>query len=172
MAGSGRSPILFLQPSATPESPLNAAGRVAGTPATPAPRYSVRYLLIAAGLANVALGVVGILVPGMPATVFLLVAGWCFARSSPRLDRWLHEHPRLGPYLRMVRDRSMPVRARVTTILLIWAGISSSVLLRQDAPGWFAPTLIGAGLVGSAFVAAMRRKPSPARVQPAGPVLR
>lgn len=132
----------------------------------------MRYLLITAGLVNVGLGILGILVPGLPATVFLLIAAWCFARSSPRLDRWLHEHPRLGPYLRMVQSRSMPLRARIFTIGLIWAGIGTSTLLRPDAPVWFAPILAAAGLVGTGFVAAMRRKPADVRPQPAGPILR
>ena len=132
----------------------------------------LRFLLIALGMLNVALGVVGIFVPGMPTTVFLLIAGWAFARSSPRLHRWLHQHPRLGPYLEMARTRSMPLRARILTIVAIWAGIGTSLVLKSDAGTWFVVTLVVAGLTGTGFVLAMRRKPEPVRVQPAGSIVR
>lgn len=132
----------------------------------------VRFLLVSVGLLNVALGVIGIFVPGMPTTVFLLIAGWFFARSSPRLHRWLHQHPRLGPYLEMARTRSMPLRARILTILAIWAGIGASMWIRGDAPLWFQFLIVAAGLTGTGFVLAMRRRPTEVRVQPGGPILR
>jgi uncharacterized membrane protein YbaN (DUF454 family) len=132
----------------------------------------LRYLLIALGMLNVALGVVGIFIPGMPTAVFLLIAGWFFARSSPGLHRWLHRHPRLGPYLEMARTRSMPLRARIFTIGAIWAGIGTSLVLRSDAGSWFMITLVAAGLTGTGFVLAMRRKPDAVRMQPAGPIVR
>jgi uncharacterized protein len=56
-----------------------------------------RLLMLAAGWICVAIGVVGIVLPGLPGTVFLIVAAWLFARSSPRFERWLLGHPRLGP---------------------------------------------------------------------------
>lgn len=133
---------------------------------------ALRFLLIAIGMLNVALGVLGILIPGMPATVFLLIAGWFFARSSPRLHRWLHQHPRMGPYLEMARTRSMTLRARIFTTLAIWVGITTSLLIRQDAPLWWRLALVAAGLTGTGFVMAMRRKPANVRVQPGGPILR
>lgn len=135
-------------------------------------RAALRAILITCGLLNVGLGVLGILLPGMPATVFLLVAGWCFARSSPRLSRWLDEHPRLGPYLRMARTRSMPRRARILTIAAIWIGIGTSLALRPDAAPWWRWGLVAAGCAGSICVALMRGKPTGVRVQPAGPIVR
>ena len=53
-----------------------------------------RYALLACGCCNVVLGLIGAVVPGMPTTVFLIIALWAFSRSSPRLRRWLYEHPR------------------------------------------------------------------------------
>ncbi len=47
-----------------------------------------------------ALGVIGIFVPGLPTTVFILMAGWAAARSSPRFHNWLEGHPLFGPMLR------------------------------------------------------------------------
>jgi uncharacterized membrane protein YbaN (DUF454 family) len=60
----------------------------------------VRAFWIALGLLTAGIGLVGIFVPLLPTTPFLLVASYAFARSSPRLHRWLLEHERLGPLLR------------------------------------------------------------------------
>jgi uncharacterized protein len=56
-----------------------------------------RLLMIAAGWICVAIGVVGLILPGIPGTVFLIIAAWLFTRSSPRFEHWLVNHPRLGP---------------------------------------------------------------------------
>lgn len=66
------------------------------TPLRPLPR-SLRITLLTLGWVCVALGIVGLAVPLMPGTVFLIVAAACFARSSPRFEQWLMTHPRLGP---------------------------------------------------------------------------
>ena len=50
------------------------------------------------------LAVIGAVLPLMPTTIFLILAAWGFARSSPRLEQWLLDHPRFGPTLRKWRD--------------------------------------------------------------------
>lgn len=60
----------------------------------------VRAFWIALGLLTAGVGIVGIFLPLLPTTPFLLIASYAFARSSPRLHRWLQDHPRLGPILR------------------------------------------------------------------------
>ena len=57
-----------------------------------ASRCGLRYLLIGFGWFNVALGAIGVVVPGMPTTVFLLIALWAFSKSSERFRTWLYEH--------------------------------------------------------------------------------
>ena len=57
----------------------------------------LRPLFFVCGLLLVGVGVVGYLTPGVPGTIFLILAAGCFARSSPRLEAWLINHPRLGP---------------------------------------------------------------------------
>ncbi len=59
-----------------------------------------RWLLLVFAALCLALGVIGIVVPGLPSTVFILMAGWAAARSSPRLYRWLWFHPLFGSMLR------------------------------------------------------------------------
>lgn len=63
----------------------------------------VRIGWLVLGLVCVALGIVGALLPLMPTTIFLILAAACFARSSPRLECWLLDHPRCGPTLRAWR---------------------------------------------------------------------
>ena len=72
-----------------------------------------RWLLVAAGVIALFLGLLGVLLPGLPTTPFVLLAASCFAKASPRLHRWLTQHRYLGP---MVRDweahRSLPLRVK------------------------------------------------------------
>jgi uncharacterized membrane protein YbaN (DUF454 family) len=82
------------------------------------------------GWLMVALGFIGVFVPLMPTTIFLIVAAWLFARSSPRLEAWLFGHPNFGPALVAWREhgavsRSSKIAACVgMTIgfILFWIG--------------------------------------------------
>ncbi|GAB7554281.1 hypothetical protein NRB_37920 [Novosphingobium sp. 11B] len=71
----------------------------------------------------VALGFIGIFVPLLPTTDFLLLALPCFARSSPQLEAWLLNHPRFGPGLRAWRkERAVPRRAKIAACAGMAAG--------------------------------------------------
>lgn len=70
--------------------------------------------LMALGWIFVGLGLVGVLLPVLPTTPFMLVALWCFARSSDRFHAWLYNHRFFGPPLRKwERHRVIPLRAKV-----------------------------------------------------------
>lgn len=69
---------------------------------------------MALGLSFVLLGVIGALVPLLPTTIFLILAAGCFARSSPRLEARLLDHPGFGPTLRAWRSRrAIPRRGKI-----------------------------------------------------------
>lgn len=87
----------------------------------------IRYLLMALAGLSLALGVIGIFVPGMPTTVFVLIAGWAAARSSPRFHAWLESHPRFGPMLRNWRE-SGAVSRNAKWMATITMSISAVIL--------------------------------------------
>jgi len=65
------------------------------------------------GWFNVALGMIGAVLPLMPTTVFLIIAAWAFARSSPKYHQWLRNHPRFGTMICCWEDHhAMPQRAK------------------------------------------------------------
>lgn len=109
-----------------------------------------RVVLLACGWAAVGLGAVGVVVPGLPTTGFFVLAAACFARSSPRVERWVLDLPTVGP---LVRDHraglGMPRRAKVLAIgmMLTACGLSSWAL---GLPG--AAVVMGAGAVGTWYV--------------------
>ena len=73
-----------------------------------------RLMLQALGLGAAALAVAGVALPVLPTTPFVLLSAWAFARSSPRLEAWLRNHPRLGPPLKAwEKRRAIPRRAKV-----------------------------------------------------------
>jgi uncharacterized membrane protein YbaN (DUF454 family) len=91
---------------------------------------SVRYALLAFGWLNVALGVIGIFLPVLPTTPFLLLAAACFARSSERFHGWLLNHPHLGPWIRDYLDgNGIPLKGKVYAIGLMWPSIGLSCYL-------------------------------------------
>lgn len=85
----------------------------------------VRWIWLVLGLVCVALGFIGAFVPLMPTTVFLIMAAACFAKSSPRLETWLLDHPRFGPTLRAWRrDRAIPPAAKLMACGGMAAGLA------------------------------------------------
>ncbi len=80
-----------------------------------------RWLLIAAGVLLTAVGLVGIVVPLLPTTPFLLLAAACFLRSSDRMYRWLTTHRWFGSYIRNYHEhRAITSRARIVALVVLW----------------------------------------------------
>jgi len=85
---------------------------------------ALRWLLLVAGTIFVAIGVLGMFLPLLPTTVFLLLAAYCYARSSARFYHWLHHNRFFGKYLRNYRQgRGLTISSKVTTLIVLWAAI-------------------------------------------------
>ena len=84
--------------------------------------------LIFFGTVCVGLGVLGIFLPLMPTTVFLLMAAYCYSRSSDRFHNWLLNNRWLGKYIKNYKTgEGISVRQKVTTIAILWASIGFSI---------------------------------------------
>ncbi|MGE4343542.1 MAG: YbaN family protein [Geoalkalibacter sp.] len=113
-------------------------------------RPILRASLLAVGLLSTGLAVLGIFLPLLPTVPLLLLAAACFVRSSARLHRWLLDHPRLGPLVSGYLDgEGMPLRVKVSAILLIWISIPLSAWLVPLL--WVSVLLILLGLAITIF---------------------
>jgi uncharacterized membrane protein YbaN (DUF454 family) len=122
----------------------------------------VRHGLIAFGWLNVGLGVVGMFLPVMPTTVFLLIALWAFSKSSLRLHRWLYGHPRLGRSIRAWHaHRVIPVRAKIAAVAMMATSLLYVTLYVAD--NWILPSALAAVLCGvSSFILTRLSRIAPA----------
>ena len=93
-----------------------------------------RALLLVAGLLSVGLGVLGVFLPLLPTTPFLLLAAYCFIRSSNRLYNWLIHNKFLGNYIHnYIENRAIEPKVKWFTIVLLWVSIlTSAVTLSFD----------------------------------------
>jgi uncharacterized membrane protein YbaN (DUF454 family) len=97
-------------------------------------RNAWRWLMIGLGWLALGLGVVGIFLPLLPTTPFVLLAAFFFSRGSERLHRWLREHPRFGGYVRdWEAEQVIPPFAKLASTLLMVPSVGW-VLLTRDLP--------------------------------------
>jgi len=116
-------------------------------PADRSPTAAVRVGWITIGLVCVGLGGVGIVVPGLPTTVFFIAAAACFSRSSPRLEAWVLGLRGIGPMVRDHRDGlGMPRRAKVVATACIVGFVALGIWLGDTHP------VAAAGIAGAAVV--------------------
>jgi uncharacterized membrane protein YbaN (DUF454 family) len=109
-----------------------------------------RLLYAALGWCAVAFAVAGALLPGLPTTVFVIAAAWCFSRSSRRFEQWLRENPLLGPFLRRVRPGGgMPASAKRAALTAMWTAILCSSVVLVGVHWAAAIATIGLGVIGT-----------------------
>ena len=110
-------------------------------PTRPLPAVA-RYLLLVFAVLCLALGVIGIFVPGLPTTVFILMAAWAAARSSPRFHHWLESHPLFGAILRDWRKHgAVSRRSKITATVMMTA--CAVILFATTSRMWLAEIVTG-----------------------------
>ena len=134
-----------------------------------------KYLLIALGSISLGLGAVGVAVPVLPTTPFLLIALFCYLRSSRRLYDWLIHHRLFGTYLyNYVTYRAVPRQTKIGALIFLWAGLVTSIIL-VDAL-FVRLILLAVGIVVSIHILSLKtitkeqqNAPAPQSVQAASP---
>lgn len=111
-----------------------------------------KFLWVALGTVSMAIGVIGIVVPGLPTTIFLLGAAACYMRSSNRLYNWILQHKVLGVYISNYRKhKAMPLKSKIIALIMMWTMISLSVIFFLNS---FTVKLIviSAGIIGTVVI--------------------
>ncbi len=114
---------------------------------------------------SLGLGAVGVFLPLLPTTPFLLVAAWAAPKGSPRLHHWLYRHPKYGPLLTVWQtQRAVPRRAKCLAVTLL-ASSWTILWLSDTATGvlWFTALLF------ISLATFLISRPAPAPIAPVNP---
>jgi uncharacterized membrane protein YbaN (DUF454 family) len=112
-----------------------------------------RVLFAALGVLCLALGIIGVFVPGLPTTEFVLAASYLFSRSSPALEGWLERNRWFGTLLRRFKEtRGMSREAKVLALAWTWTGIGISVYMLAARGVGVQLLLVALGLIGTVTI--------------------
>ena len=107
--------------------------------------FLLKWLWVFLGCLFVGLGAIGAVIPGMPTTVFLVLAAACFIRSSQKLYDWLISNKTFGPYLKDYREgKGIPLKAKIVALIMIVGFVSFAVFFAIEVK----PIKILVGLLG------------------------
>lgn len=119
----------------------------------------VRWLYLVAACICIALGTLGLVIPGLPTTPFLLLATWLAARSAPRLQAWLLNHRWFGPPLRdWENEHAVSTKAKVLAVVLL---VVSWLILTWTTRGLIVPIITG--VLFTTVTIFLLTRPSPRR---------
>lgn len=117
-----------------------------------------RVVFIAAGSLCVGLAVLGVFLPVLPTTPFLLLAAGLYARGSVRFHTWLVDHERLGPYIRDYRaGRGIPRKTKIVGLTWMWAALIVSAVTTRSLH--LAVLLLAIGAYGTWFLSRVPTRP-------------
>jgi hypothetical protein len=86
-----------------------------------------RYFYLISGFLLVGIGILGIFLPLLPTTIFLILASACFMKSSPRANEWLKNNKYLGPYVKNYQEKTgLTKTTKIINIIVLWISISVS----------------------------------------------
>lgn len=90
-------------------------------------------ILLIIGIAALILAAMGVFVPVLPTTPFVLLAGGCFSISSPKLSAWLKKSKFFGSYIENYENNTgIPKKVKIKAICIVWTGIILSMILLQN----------------------------------------
>lgn len=117
-------------------------------PDCPSKEPVIKIVFIALGGLSLTAGVIGIFIPGLPTTPFLLLSASLFAKSSERLHNWIVNHKVFGKYIREYREKkAIRLKYKVISLVMMWTMIGVSMLLHDH---WALRIVIGVlGAVGT-----------------------
>ncbi|MCE9559235.1 MAG: YbaN family protein [Armatimonadetes bacterium] len=127
-----------------------------------------RFFFAGLGLLLTAVGFIGYVTPGLPGTVFLVLALGCFKKGSPRFEHWLLNHRLFGRVLSDWDDnRWMPKRAKILSVSMIWLFTIASVWRIQDThigelsigQLWIKASLVLLAVIGTWYILRLQTKP-------------
>ena len=114
------------------------------------PLTPMRIIYGALGWCAVGLAIAGVMLPGLPATIFVIAALYCFSRSSPRFERWLRNNRWLGPPLqRFAATGGMPRSAKRAALAAMWTAVLLSAAVLAPAHWGVSLLIVGMGAVGT-----------------------
>ena len=92
-----------------------------------------KYFYLASGVLLVAIGVIGIFLPVLPTTIFLILASACFVKGSPKANDWLRNHKILGMYIKNYQDKiGLTIKSKIINISFLWTMILLSAFMFTD----------------------------------------
>ncbi|PZU08111.1 MAG: DUF454 domain-containing protein [Sphingobium sp.] len=109
-----------------------------------------RHLYLVGGFVSLGLGTAGAVLPLLPTVPFMILAAFCFARSNPRLEAKLLDHPHLGPHIRRWRERGAISRRGKKAASAAFAFSVALALLFSPWPWWLIP--VAAALIGGSWI--------------------
>jgi len=115
----------------------------------------IRYFWLFIGLILTLIGLIGVIVPGLPTTPIMILAAACFFRSSEKLYNWVISNKYFGHYVKNYREHgAMPKKAKIYAFIFIWSFVSFSVFIGISSELLWAKimTLIGA-IIGTIYIA-------------------
>lgn len=116
----------------------------------------VRLIYAALGLVSVGLGILGAILPGLPTTIFLIIASYLLTRSCPWLEEKIMGLAIFKPFMPFVRgERGMPRKAKITALVMMWTCVTISVVmlaLKGTVSIWVEVAIIIAAAIGTVFI--------------------
>ena len=124
---------------------LDLAAIVQETPAQNKKIISTKKLiLIISGFASLTVGILGVILPVLPTTPFVLLSAACFSKSSKRLDDWLRRSRLFGPYIENYREKKGISKSRkAATLAFLWTGLFVSMLIVQTVLIYVILSIVG-----------------------------